>query len=75
MCEGTITVKKIVTDWLREHGFDGLWHDNDCGCMGDELFVCMGCGDQCQPGYRLPCTCGGECNYHIGPKREEASDE
>ena len=71
MGDEAVTVKKIVEDWLRQHGFPGLWDGEDCGCAGDDLFNCQSPSDQCQPGYRIPCTCGGECTYHIGPKREE----
>ncbi len=36
-------VPEIVADWLRSHGYDGLYTD-DCGCTLDDLAQCGGEG-------------------------------
>jgi len=54
-----ITVKSIVEQWLKDHGYDGLCTDH-CGCLVGDL---MPCGDDgtlsiiCRPGYK----CRGKC--------------
>ena len=33
--------KEIIIDWLKSHGFDGLYlPDGDCGCIVDDLVPC-----------------------------------
>ena len=60
-----MTAKEILIEWLKEHNYDGLWHqDTECGCMIDDLMPCESwCGD-CTPGHKQDCTgCDGElCN-------------
>ena len=83
------TVLDIVRDWLKNHGYDGLWSEDDCGCEVDDLAPCGGqdmC--RCHPGYRHSCTeaCASEetghepyeyepGDWHIGPKKPEVRDE
>jgi hypothetical protein len=46
-----ITVKTIIEDYLRAHGFDGLCND-DCGCPLGALMPCDGYDiATCTPGY------------------------
>ena len=61
------TVKSIIIEYLREHGFDGLWSaDGECGCRLGDLWPCEG-DVSCRPGYESPCDCGhGEHDFHIG---------
>jgi len=66
------TVKEIVAEYLKAHGYDGLYAD-DCGCLlEDDL---MPCGleriDGCRPGYKRPCTCGAGCDWRVGPEKQE----
>lgn len=40
-----ITVEKMVRDWLKSHGYNGLWTDfgggtESCGCGLDDLCPC-----------------------------------
>ena len=69
-----MTVREIVEAYLKEHGFDGLYHDNDCGCRIGDLMPCTAESvEYCKPGYKIKCTpetCenGGGCDCHIGPK-------
>jgi hypothetical protein len=61
------TIKVIISDYLREHGYDGLYDDyGECGCEVDDLFPCGNVPEDCRAGYkRLGCTCGGGCDFHI----------
>ena len=34
-----MNIKEIVTEYLKSHGFDGLYHD-DCGCDLQDLMPC-----------------------------------
>ena len=62
--------KDIDDAWLRCQGYDGLYDPHSrCYCFIGELmsapFACP--GDECKPGYQIPCTCG--CgDDHIGEK-------
>ena len=72
-----LTVKAIIAEYLRMHGYDGLWNAEDCGCDLDDLMPCPREGiDQCQPGYKIAFACDEEWDgfgVGIGPK-QEASD-
>ena len=68
-----MTVREIVVEYLRAHGYDGLWTndcgDDGCGCLIDDLAPCC-CESffECEPGYKLP---GNEdYDFLVGPKKE-----
>ena len=45
------TVRTIISVWLKNYGFDGLYTD-ECGCLLSDLIPCdRDCGD-CKPGYK-----------------------
>lgn len=45
------TVKKIIEDFLKENGFDGLCAF-ECGCRIGDLAPCGGCNIlDCAPGF------------------------
>lgn len=50
------TVRTIITEWLKEHDYDGLCCQ-DCGCELKDLMPCSGdiygCIANCQPGYKI----------------------
>jgi len=65
----TISVKKILAQWLKEHGYDGLYNkkygDEGCGCFVDDL---CSCGDE----FNLTeCTAGYKVGVSIGPKKQD----
>lgn len=73
------TVARIVAEWLKEHGYDGLYRQ-ECGCLLGDLIPCGGEGiDDCVAGYRHPCDCGAECEalhcVHVGPERPIREDK
>lgn len=78
-----MTVREIVRDYLKANGYDGLFSPGECGCTLDDLAPCEGgwvgngIGD-CEAGYRVPCDCSEECefhgvddHYHIGSAKPE----
>ena len=49
------TIKEIVSDYLEANNFDGLFHDGDCSCLKDDLFICGEICDDCTPGKLINC--------------------
>jgi len=46
-----VNVRDIIAEYLREHGYDGLWTDIDgCGCWAKDLMPCCSWTGACQPG-------------------------
>lgn len=72
MSEKTKDVGQIISDCLKEHGYDGLFNpDGDCACSFDDgLFPCDQVDTDCVPGYEAPCDCGDH-DYHIVADRPE----
>ena len=70
-----MTVKEIVTEYLKAHGYDGLY-TLGCACLTGELFVGCDGSDVCRPGYAQPCDCDAPANCtHIGPKPANSPTE
>ncbi len=63
------TVKEIVMAYLLEHGFDGMYREEECACRLTDLFPCGEPGDDCEAGYAGPCPCDEGCEFHIGPAK------
>ncbi len=57
-----MNVKEIVIEYLKSHGYDGLYDGYDCGCKVDDLMPCDSCPDLCEAGYLRAPDC-------IGPKQ------
>lgn len=63
-------VRDIVTQYLKDHKFDGLYSEaGECACQISDMFPC---GDgpfpECSAGVKIPCdgTCDyGPCEFHI----------
>ena len=67
------TVKAILGRWLMDNGYDGLYLENECGCVAADLMPCdSGSVQYCQPGYKQPCDCGDH-DGHIGPECREVA--
>lgn len=78
MEERTMTVCEIVTQWLKDNGYDGLYAPGECCCSLDDLMPCGGSlwdpGD-CRAGHVVPCPGSEECEFaddvghrHIGKR-------
>ena len=70
-----MNVKEILIEWLKEHGYDGLYDSgNDCACQLSDLCPCD-CGPwECEAGVFLPLTSERKSDgfdFVIGPKEGE----
>lgn len=64
-----MTVRDIVKQYLLDNGFDGLCDpDGTCSCKIADLAPCCSSFD-CEPGYKVPCTCDGGCGFHIAAEK------
>lgn len=59
---------EIVKDWLKKHGYSGLYND-DCGCSLAELMPCDEPHPDCIAGYLIPCKPDGEWDFIVGPNK------
>jgi len=61
-----MNIKGIIMDYLKIHGFDGLYCKDKCGCFNDDLFHCdRPQGHSCVAGYRTTDSTG---NVIIGER-------
>ena len=58
-------VLNLVQEWLELNEYDGLYCE-ECSCVLDDLAACGHLLCDCEAGHRIPCTCGGGCDFHIG---------
>ena len=57
-----MTVKEIITKYLNDNGYDGLYNEDEyCACAIDDLCDCPSFG--CKAGYKVPCDCGEHAYY------------
>jgi len=69
-----IQVTEIVKDWLKSHGYDGLYTD-ECGCRIADLAPCGGEGmSECCAGVYKPCDPAMGYDYWIGLKEPTPED-
>ncbi len=54
-----IEVREIIADWLKTHGYDGLYIPGECACEIDQLVPCDDACMSCLAGKWKSCT---ECN-------------
>uniref|UniRef100_A0A6H1ZHK9 Uncharacterized protein n=1 Tax=viral metagenome TaxID=1070528 RepID=A0A6H1ZHK9_9ZZZZ len=71
-------VSQIVEQYLKANGYDGLVSfAGECSCRIGDLMPCdYDCIANCEAGYKVPCTCGEGCEFHIAtkkPKEEETN--
>lgn len=63
------TVREIVIEWLRQHGYGGLYNPHyecECGCDLADLMEDHTCpAADCRAGVKAPCDCEDEHEYHI----------
>ena len=69
-----MNVREIVEQWLKEHGYDGLYNSecDSCACLLDNLAECDQIDNGCSAGYKVPCdgtlpNC--PCSFHVTPKK------
>ena len=47
-----MNIKTMVSEWLMKHDYTGLM-GYECGCEIDDLFACVECPIDCEPGHRV----------------------
>ena len=69
------TVREIAANWLKEHGYDGLFNPGVCCCERNDIAPSdYGPMRDCLAGHFVPCPGPEECeysgteHYHIGVK-------
>lgn len=70
----TWDVADIVADWLKTHGYDGLYDDegDGCGCRLGDLMPCGECNCACLAGVFVDPPEGAcSASYYIGRKPDE----
>ena len=72
-----MNVREIVKQWLRQQGYDGLYHPSlECGCQVGDLMPCDEACETCRPGYRRAADPATGFDFLISPKAEsEAHDD
>ena len=50
------TVKEIVTCWLKDNGYDGLFNDYGCGCHLSDFAPCDEMSQGCEAAYKFECS-------------------
>ncbi len=73
-----MTVKEIMTQWLKDNGYDGLFAPGECACAANDLMPCCESCEWCEPGYVQGPDPDGECDFMLGaskPKTEQTNTE
>jgi len=67
------TVQNILYDWLKSHGYGGLFNEDcECGCELEDLAPCCETGLSCEAGYRSEGD--GEFDFRIGRGKPKPED-
>lgn len=63
---------EIVALWLQEHGYDGLYNEDDeCGCGLGDFCPCENLANNCRAGYSRKTPEGSSVDFVIGPEKED----
>jgi hypothetical protein len=65
-----MTVKEIIIDYIKQHGFDGLC-DLECGCGLDDFAPCGDVRDTCEPAYKRTREECAKCEQDCYLKEED----
>jgi len=69
----TIDCMEIIRSYLKSNGFDGLYHDGDCGCELSDLCPCQNDFSECTPGYKIQSEDGSEFDFYIVGDKSRAA--
>ncbi len=58
-----MNVLDIIVNYLKENNYDGLYYENECSCLLDDICPCGELSLNCQPGYKLYDNNG---NWYVG---------
>ena len=68
-----MTIKEIITEWLKQNKYDGLYNPDDCGCEISDLMPCDIPHVDCSPGYKVVCPEGHEYDFIITANKEDSA--
>jgi len=72
---GGMTLKEIVTKWLKENGYDGLCEVmTECGCGLDDLMPCGEPKEDCEAGHEVKAPKDSNVDYFIYPGKGKNND-
>lgn len=64
--------KTIINEYLIKNNYDGLYNDQGCACVVNNLMENGCCVSECKAGYKSKCYCDFTCLYHMSdPKIKE----
>jgi hypothetical protein len=69
--DAPMTVRNILEQWLREHGYDGLY-TTDCGCKIGDLVPCGEDCTECMPGVLTSPDPDEDVEWYVGPKEGDS---
>jgi len=64
-------VIELVESALTKKGFDGLYRDNECGCVIGDLAPCGEIGAHCEAGYKVEAPEGSDFDFFIYHSKED----
>ena len=67
-------VLDIVTNFLINSDFDGLYIPGECACMKDDLCPCGDMHADCIAGYRQDCLKCNGWDWEIGPDKPKSKE-
>lgn len=68
------TVIKIVSEYLKTNGFDGLVQPMaECGCLVGDLAPCCDNISQCKPGYKVEDPNGEPSDWLISTVKPDSA--
>lgn len=63
-----MTIKQIVSDWLKANGYDGLC-DDECGCTLEDFMPCDEPRQSCEPAYKQNETPAQSYDFMMGTEK------
>ena len=70
-----MNVRGIIENFLKTNQFDGLFNESlECACEIGDLVPCESDPLDCEPGWKEPCDCPEEHQWHITNQRKVEGD-
>lgn len=64
------TVVEIVAEWLNTNGYDGLFREEQCACLKENLAPCDEIENDCRAGYKHACNSSDSgYGFRVGSER------
>ena len=63
----------IISKYLDQNGYDGLYFPGECACLSSDLAPCGELQNNCKAGYKTDAPEDCPCDWHIGSKNSDNS--